>query len=348
MDPLTQFSVGAAAAVSLARKPLEVRHALILGALAGGAPDLDVFIRSEADPLLALEYHRHFTHSLFLAPLIGGLVALLYKLIFARALPVRRLLLFGIAATLTHGLIDACTSYGTSLFWPLTDYRVSWDLISIIDPLFTVPLVLLLLLAWSKRKALPAQLALLLCVLYLSFGAYQREAAKGFARDLAEARGHSVAELTARPAFGNVLLWRVLYRYGDHYYVDSVRTFPGLETRHYPGSAVPAFGELEAYALVDPDSLLWHDIQRFRFFSQGYLYLHGSSPLVAGDLRYAMFPDSVVPLWGISFDPGDSASRPELLYFRKASSTAFARLWRMIRGLPVAHYEQISVASNAD
>lgn len=348
MDPLTQFSVGAAAAVALTRKPLEVRHALILGALAGGAPDLDVFIRSDADPLLALEYHRHFTHSILLAPLIGAVVALLYKVIFARAFPLPRLLLFGIAATLTHGLIDACTSYGTSLFWPLTDYRVSWDLISIIDPLFTVPLVLLLLFSWLKRQALLARMALLLCVLYLSFGVYQREQARDFARALAEQRGHSVAELTARPAFANVLLWRVLYRYGDHYYVDGVRTLPGLETQHYPGAAVPAFGELEAYALVDPDSLLWNDIQRFRFFSQGYLYLHGSSPLVAGDLRYAMFPDSVVPLWGISFDPVDSDRRPELLYFRKASGTAFARLWRMIRGLPVAHYGQISAASNAD
>lgn len=341
VDPLTQFSVGAAAAVALTRKPIEVRHALILGALAGGAPDLDVFIRSDTDPLLALVYHRHFTHSLLLAPVIGALVALLYKAIFARALPLRRLLLFGVAATLTHGLIDACTSYGTSLFWPLTDHRVSWDLISIIDPLFTLPLVLLLFFAWFKRKAALARVALLLCLLYLSFGAYQREQARGFARDLAEQRGHSVAELTARPAFGNVLLWRTLYRYGDNYYVDGVWTFPGFESRHYPGSAVRAFGELEAYALVDPDSLLWRDIQRFRFFSQGYLYLHDNTPMIAGDLRYAMFPDSVVPLWGISFDPTDSTRRPELRYFRKASGSAFARLWRMVRGLPVAHYSQI-------
>lgn len=348
MDPLTQFSVGAAAAVALTRKPLEVRHALILGALAGGAPDLDVFIRSDSDPLLALEYHRHFTHSLLMAPLIGALVALLYHSIFARALPLRRLLLFGIAATLTHGLIDACTSYGTSLFWPLTDYRVSWNLISIIDPLFTLPLVLLLFFAWSQRKALPARIALVLCLLYLSFGAYQREQARGFARDLAEQRGHSVAELTARPAFGNILLWRVLYLDGDHYYVDGVRTFPGLEARHYPGAGVPAFGELETYALVDPDSPLWREIQRFRFFSQGYLYLHGSAPLVAGDLRYAMFPDSIVPLWGLSFNPAAQENRPELLYFRETSAAAFGRLWRMILGLPVAHYSQMPEGSSAD
>lgn len=335
MDPLTQFSVGAAAAVSLARKPLEVRHALVLGALAGGAPDLDVLINSEADPLLALEYHRHFTHALLIAPLIGAFVALLYKGIFARRLPMRRLLLFGVAATLTHGLIDACTSYGTLLYWPLSSHRESWDIISIIDPLFTLPLVLLLLVVWFARSARAARVALLLCCGYLSFGVYQREQAEDFARSLASQRGHSVAELTVKPSLGNVLLWRAVYRNGDKYHVDAIWTFPGLENRHYPGAEVPAFGELEAYSLVDPDSVLWHDIERFRFFSQGYLYMHGESPLVVGDLRYAMHPDSVAPLWGLAVDPAAPQVRPELLYFREASGSAFERLWRMIRGLPV-------------
>src|SRR5690606_29471703 len=46
-----------------------------LGALGGMAPDLDVIIRSASDPLLALEYHRHFTHSLAFIPIGGLLVA---------------------------------------------------------------------------------------------------------------------------------------------------------------------------------------------------------------------------------------------------------------------------------
>jgi inner membrane protein len=339
------MSVGAAAAVALARKPAEVRHALVLGALAGGAPDLDVLIRSEADPLLALEYHRHFTHALLLAPLIGALVALLYKPTFGRKLPLGRLLSFGIVATCTHGLIDACTSYGTLLYWPLSNHRESWDIISIIDPIFTGPLLVLLILAWFRCSQRPARWALLFLCCYLGFGVYQREQAERFARSLAEQRGHLPTELTARPSLGNVLLWRLVYRSGDHYYVDAVRTFPGLEDRHYPGGEVVPFGELDAYAMVDPDSVLWDDIQRFRFFSQGYLYLHGSSPLVAGDLRYAMHPDSIIPLWGLSIDPGNAQRHAELKYFREFSGGAFNRLWRMIRGLPVA--QQVSTPAKA-
>lgn len=340
VDPLTQMSVGAAAAVAFARKPAEIRHALALGALAGGAPDLDVLIASESDPLLALEYHRHFTHALLLAPIIGGLVALLYKLAFGRGLPLRRLLLFGVVATLTHGFIDACTSYGTLLYWPFSSHRESWDVISIIDPVFTLPLVLLLLVAWFARKANPARIALLLCGLYLGFGLYQREQAGDFARQLAEQRGHTPGELTARPSFGNTLLWRIVYRDGDNYYVEGVRIFPGLEDRHYHGAVVPAFAQIDAYGMLDPDSVLWEDIERFRFFSQGYLFLHGRSPLVAGDLRYAMFPDSAVPLWGIRIDPAKPDEHTEMLYFRDASGSAFRRLWQMIRGQAVEPLRQ--------
>jgi len=335
MDPLTQMSIGAAAAVSIARHPKEIRHALVLGALAGGAPDLDVFIRSESDPLVALVYHRHFTHALLLAPIIGLLVAALYRPIAARKLPWKRAFHFGILATLTHGLLDACTSYGTLLYWPISSYRESWDMISIIDPVFTLPLLIALVLTWIKRSNRPTRFGLVLAMLYLGFGVYQREQAQAFARELAESRGHYAEELTARPSLGNLLLWRVLYRDEQQYYVDAVWTFPGLEQRHYAGGSVQAFSEIEAYSRVDPDSVLWNDIERFRHFSQGYLYLYDHDPLVAGDLRYAAHPDSLVPLWGITIEPGRSAAHTKLLHFRKINSAALDRLWTMIRGQPI-------------
>ena len=67
MDPVSQAAIGAAAAQSGGRAKT-LRHALWIGALAGMAPDLDVFIRSSDDPLLALEFHRQFTHSVFFIP----------------------------------------------------------------------------------------------------------------------------------------------------------------------------------------------------------------------------------------------------------------------------------------
>ena len=72
MDPLSQGVLGAAAPKSVA-PPEHARIAALLGFLAGMAPDLDVFIRSSADPLLFLEYHRQSTHALIFIP-VGGLI----------------------------------------------------------------------------------------------------------------------------------------------------------------------------------------------------------------------------------------------------------------------------------
>ena len=335
MDPLTQATIGAAAAVAVAR-PSETRLALVLGALAGAAPDLDVLIRSESDPLLALEYHRHFTHSLLTAPLIGLLVAILFRgLFFAKPWPFQRLALFGVIGALTHGLIDACTSYGTLLYWPLSRHRESWDIISIIDPLFTVPLCLLAVISFAFRRPPFARLAIGLCLSYLCFGMYQRSQALDYAVSLAESRGHSPTEMTVRPSLANTVLWRIVYRNEDRYYVDAVRRVPFSEPVHYPGGSVDAFGETAVERELPRGSILAADVERFRFFSQGYLYRFPQQSNVVGDLRYAMFPDSTVPLWGIRIDLSEPNTHAPIEYFRDPSKRAFERLWRMIRGQPV-------------
>ena len=74
MDPITQGVVGAAAAQTSAKKK-NILGIGIIGILAGLAPDLDIFIRSTTDPILFLEYHRQFSHSLIFIPVGALLVA---------------------------------------------------------------------------------------------------------------------------------------------------------------------------------------------------------------------------------------------------------------------------------
>lgn len=83
MDPLTQGLLGAALPQSASNK----RHIVaagVLGVVSGMAPDLDVLIRSSTDPLLFLEYHRHFTHSLLFIPFGSFLCALVLYPLFAK------------------------------------------------------------------------------------------------------------------------------------------------------------------------------------------------------------------------------------------------------------------------
>lgn len=329
MDPLTQVSLGAAAA-AVASKKTSLRRAIVVGAVAGGVPDLDVFIRSDTDPLLSLQYHRHFTHALAFVPVIGLLIACLFKLIaFKRQWPFRQLFVFATLGALSHGLLDACTSYGTLLYLPFSNYRESWDIISIIDPLFTLPLVLLLLVAFIAKRPRFAQAALALCMAYLSFGYIQHNRAKGYAVNLATERGLKIDQVTVRPSFANTILWRIIVRSGNDYHVDAVWLMPFKEPRLYPGETAPA---ADTSVYLSDDSVLAGDVKRFEHFSQGYLCRVQSEAVVLGDLRYALRPNSIAPLWGIQFNPKATDQHVAMVNFREPRSEVFQQLWAMICG----------------
>ena len=113
MDPVTQGVLGASLPQAVARNKKQLGIAGLLGVLGGMAPDLDVLIRSNTDPLLFLEYHRQFTHSLFFVPFGGVMVGVLLYYLLGKWLGLT-LLATCVYTTLgyaTHALLDACTSY---------------------------------------------------------------------------------------------------------------------------------------------------------------------------------------------------------------------------------------------
>ena len=138
MDPVSQGTVGAAFAQSSANK-INIAKISIVGFLAGLAPDLDVLIRSSTDPVLFLEYHRQFTHSLVFIPFGALLVAALIFPLVKKSLSFKTTYVASFLGYATHGLLDACTSYGTLLLWPFSNERITWNNISIVDPLLTIP-----------------------------------------------------------------------------------------------------------------------------------------------------------------------------------------------------------------
>ena len=172
MDPLSQGTVGAAFAQSVANKNNIFKIGFI-GFLAGMTPDLDVLIQSSTDPILSLEYHRQFTHSLFFIPFGSLIFALLIFPFVKSSLSFKTVYFVSLLGYGTHGLLDACTSYGTQLFWPFSNERVSWNNISIVDPLFTIPVLILTGTAIKTRKPLFSYCAIGWVAFYLSLGFVQ-------------------------------------------------------------------------------------------------------------------------------------------------------------------------------
>ena len=300
MDPVTHGLVGAAVSLSLKRQG-NVRAAAVCASLGALAADLDVLVHSSADPLFALEAHRHITHALAFAPVGAFLVAGVLWWVARRWLHFNQLYIACLLGLSTSGLLDACTSYGTRLLWPFSDARIAWNLISVFDPLCSVGLVAGVVLAALRLQPKPARLGLIWLSLYLLLGSIQQQRAIDASRALATSRGHQVETMVAKATMGNQLLWGVRYLTADSLYADGFRLGP-LSAQTYQGASAPRLDWRRAYADIG-ESTLFNDMQRFDVLSEGYLVGHPQQPQVIGDGRYAMLPTQIQPLWGITVDP---------------------------------------------
>ena len=329
MDPLSQATLGAAAAQSVIKKADLARIGLI-GALAGMAPDLDVLVQSSADPLLQLEYHRQFTHSLIFIPLGALLCTIAFWPFVNRHMSFKAIWLTALVGYATHGLLDACTTYGTLLLWPFSDARIAWSTISVVDPLFTVPLLGFALAAGIKKSQFLARLGMTWVVFYLSIGFIQEERAMAAGEALATQRGHAPTNISAKPSFGNLLLWKIVYEFDDHFWVDAVRV--GNSVTVIEGDHVKRLNLAETFPWLSPESQQAMDVERFRWFSSGYLAVDTNDPLLIVDIRYSHLPNEIQGLWGIRLDPEATTDQHvEWTTRRSADSERFERLWAMLR-----------------
>lgn len=304
MDPISQGTIAAAVPQAWA-KPEKLRAAALAGCAAGLAPDLDVFINSSVDTLLFLEFHRQFTHALIFIPIGAGIVALAMAWPLRRWLTFRECYLACLLGYATHGFLDACTSYGTQLFWPFSSHRVAWNNVSVVDPLFTLPLLCAVIAGVVTRRRWLTLAGLAWAAVYLLFGVVQNQRAEAAGRLLAEQRGHLPERLTAKAGFANLLVWKVVYEHDGRYYVDAIRT--GTATTACEGASVPTLDLPRDLPWLNANTQQARDVERFRWFSEGYVALHPQQPNHVIDIRYSVVPNQIAPLWGIQLDPAADA-----------------------------------------
>lgn len=317
MDIVTQGILGATVAQSVSKKE-HVRLATFIGLVSGIIADADVFIRSSKDPLLILEFHRHFTHSIFFVP-VGALAAFCLLWPFLRKkLPSRFLYLYCFCGYLLSGFIDACTSYGTYLLWPVSSARISWSIISIVDPAFTFLLLLGVVTGFRTSNVTFSRMGIGLAGCYLLISVFQLNRAEESIYELAEQRGQAIEKAVIKPTMGNNLLWRSVYLSKDRFYVDVVRV--GLSKRVYEGNSIDKFSMTKTFPNIDVNSILTHDIRRFEHFSDGYVGQYPGKPNILGDVRYALNPLSVTPLWGIELDLTNENQHVKYDTYRNVSS----------------------------
>ncbi|MCH9681894.1 MAG: metal-dependent hydrolase [Deltaproteobacteria bacterium] len=326
MDPITQGLLGAAVTQAVLGRRLGKR-AWLVGAIGGMAADLDVLIRSPSDPLVGWQFHRHFTHSVAFIP-FGGVLASLPWILRKRFATVRRDIIAGTTVGYaTHALLDAFTSYGTMLWWPLSDMRVAWSWISIVDPIYTGILGIGVVLAARRLSMRPARIALLLSSLYMVLGFVQRARVLDATQQLATSRGHTVERIDAYPAPPTNLMWRTTYLSEGRVYISQARAPWWSPVRVRPGESVELVTEPPAAIAEDPATREGFEV--FQWFARGWVGWDPKYPDVLADLRYGLVGGSASSMWGVQLRPGQS---PAVQSHRGPMEDAMGPRWRDLLG----------------
>ena len=224
MDSITQIALGAAVGeAALGRRVGNLAPAW--GAVLGTLPDLDILLYPLLDPVNELAMHRSFSHSILFsvtaAPVFGWLLAHLHR---GRGVPLVPWAWLAFLALFTHLALDSFTVYGTQVFWPFSAYPVSLDSIFVIDPAYTLPLALGVLLSLGRRRdggrrLMPNRIGLALSTVYLAWTLVAKAVIeKEFRADL-DNRGIIPERVMTNPAPFNTILWMGIAEAGDTLYV---------------------------------------------------------------------------------------------------------------------------------
>lgn len=333
MDSLTQIVLGAAVGEAVLGKKIGNR-AMLWGAIAGTIPDLDVIARFLTDTITATEMHRGFSHSIvfaiLMAPILGWLVHQIKKRPDVGWQGWAKLFFWGL---FTHPLLDAFTTWGTQLFWPF-ESRLAFNNIFVIDPLYTVPFLICVIIAAFKKRGSVSRvrinnLGIYLSTGYLALTLLLKWAAHTKISEALKEQNIVYTKMSTRPAPMNTILWNANVDAGDQYLIGDYSFF---DSKPVQFKAYPKNRE-EAAVLIPKD-----EVQRLIAVSEGWYILEKENDQwIYNDLRFGL----------ISIDP----EKPQFVFRYKLMEEAdgsigaeedrpdssnmkgiFGALWDRIRG----------------
>ncbi len=265
MDSLTHIVLGACIGEAVAGRQLGKR-ALFYGALAQSIPDIDFvagFFLHGADNVVT---HRGLTHSVLFGVLATLFMAWLVKnVIHKTPLPYKTVwLLFGVNI-FVHLFIDTFNAYGLGLLMPFSNYRFSFNVLFVADPLFSIApfiafLFLVVLHKSHKRRLMWIRVGIGFSALYLCVAISNKwMVSRAVQRNLAEQKKPS--EFFTTPSPFNSLLWFVVAKDSAGYYTAYRSVF---DTGKIDFTFFPRNDSLADNATYKKDSKLLKE------FAQGY------------------------------------------------------------------------------
>ncbi|RZJ26036.1 MAG: metal-dependent hydrolase [Haliea sp.] len=331
MDSLTQIALGSAVGVAVMGRRTAVWKAALWGGVGGTLPDLDAFI-DHGNAVLNMTLHRAESHALFYLTLSAPVLAWIVSRIHGEAALFKRWWLALWLVLITHPLLDAMTVYGTQLLLPFTDYPWGVGSVFIIDPLYTVPLIVGVVAALRLRNTRGLRwntAGLVLSSFYLVWSVVAQQQATQVAKSSLQAEGINSNQLLVTPAPFNTLLWRMVAMTPTHYvegYYSLLDKSPRITWTAYDrGAALLQKHGKDPY------------LSRIAAFSHGFCRVSETDGhLFITDLRMGQ-----EPTYTFNFDLGTAEERarpayvPLLKSARPDVAKALPWLWQRMWGNPV-------------
>jgi inner membrane protein len=286
MDSLTQIVLGAAVAEVVGGKKLG-NKAPLWGAIAGTIPDLDVFLRFFYHPIDAALVHRGFSHSILFAVLCSPIFAFLVHRIYKQKDAYKTWLWLFFFGIITHPMLDMFTNYGTQFLWPL-DYRITFNTVFVVDPLYTLPfglcvLIVLFLKPTNKWRSRINLAGVYYSSAYLIWGVVVKLVILSNSTNyFSEAKYNTENEMVT-PMPLTSFYWMILGEDKENYYVGYKSIFKSFQPKDI--DVIPK-------NQMKLDSLVWKDVDytdKLKFISNNYYNLEfKKDTVIFYDLRFGV------------------------------------------------------------
>lgn len=186
---------------------------------------------------------------------------------------------------ITHPLLDCCTTYGTQLFEPFSSMRVAWNVISVADPLYTIPFLVFLIMASRQKRASIKRkyynwAGIIISSAYMLFSSFLMFKAQKILDDTIKKDNIQAINTIVGPTILNNILWNGTVETDSFYYAGFYSFFD--KEPFYKLAPIP-----KNHHLIKDH---WNDehVKILRWFSNDFFSVHqlDNNTFRIGDLRF--------------------------------------------------------------
>ncbi len=297
MDSLTQGLLGATTFALIKDKEIG-NKSLLIGAIAGTLPDLDVMLAPLFNEVAFLSVHRSVSHSIIFATGMSIFLGILFHKIYKSSNSKLSWITAFFLAIMTHGILDWGTTYGTKLLSPFSSHLFSTNNIHVIEPIYTSILLIgtvILLFRKNIIRQKVIKLSLLISSIYFLWTFVSKGIANNEFKTALSEQNINYEKLLVSPTPLNSVLWHGIVKTKSGYYFGTYSLFDKRSSIefHFEKSYHEVIDKIDENKLVKYYLAYTQEFPLIKKDEEGNLKIYA---IKYGPINYFGIPEFVYPL----------------------------------------------------